>query len=204
MAAEPVPDSHLSEDHLERIPDSEQGLIDEQAVQLPDPYLNPLEEIVLDTGVIPCSVHGYDYLSRDPTCEFCKKAIGPLYLAKMNALRHTEVPSTSSSSSSSSTSLSRTTKAQGKQQSQPHRDVAPPVLETSADMATDQSIEQEDMSLPIEETVQSQAATSWADIAAQDEDAEQRIINIENEGIRAGDQEKAWSRVTDMTDPVSS
>ena len=41
--------------------------------------LNPLEEIVLDTGAIPCSVHGYDHLSRDSTCEFCKKAIGPLY-----------------------------------------------------------------------------------------------------------------------------
>ena len=59
--------------------DPEQGTLDEMAVQLPDPYLNPLEEIVLDTGVIPCSVHGYDHLSRDPTCEFCKKAIGPLY-----------------------------------------------------------------------------------------------------------------------------
>ena len=76
LAAEPVPDSHLNEDHLERIPDSEQGLIDEQAGQLPDPYLNPLEEIVLDTGVIPCSVHGYDHLSRDPTCEdFVRKLL---------------------------------------------------------------------------------------------------------------------------------
>ena len=79
MAADPAPDSHLNEDYLERNPDSEQGPIDEQLVQLPDPYLNPLEEIVLDTGVIPCSIHGYDHLSRDPTCEFCKKAIGPLY-----------------------------------------------------------------------------------------------------------------------------
>ena len=79
LAVEPAPGSHLNEDHLEGIPDSGQELIDEQAVQLHDPYLNPLEEIVLDTGVIPCSVHGYDHLSRDSTCEFCKKAIGPLY-----------------------------------------------------------------------------------------------------------------------------
>ena len=64
---------------MERIPDSERGPMDDQAEQFPDPYLNPLEEIVLDTGVIPCSLHGYDHLSRDPTCEFCKRAIGPLY-----------------------------------------------------------------------------------------------------------------------------
>ena len=48
-------------------------------VELHDPYLNPLEEIVLDTGSLPCSIHGYDHLSRDSTCEFCKKALGPLY-----------------------------------------------------------------------------------------------------------------------------
>ena len=41
-------------------------------VDLRDPYL----EIVLDTGSIPCSIHGYDHLSR---CEFCKRALGPLY-----------------------------------------------------------------------------------------------------------------------------
>ena len=49
-----------------------------------DPYLNPLQEIVLDTGVLPCAVHGYDHLARDPFCEFCKKAIGDsecLYVA---------------------------------------------------------------------------------------------------------------------------
>ena len=51
-------------------------------MELRDPYLNSLEEIVLDTGVIPCSKHGYDHLARDdlrdPPCEFCKKALGPL------------------------------------------------------------------------------------------------------------------------------
>ena len=52
---------------------------DEVPVELRDPYLNPLEEIVMDTGSIPCSIHGYDHLSRDPTCEFCKRALGPLY-----------------------------------------------------------------------------------------------------------------------------
>ena len=37
---------------------------DVHGVELRDPYLNPLEEIVLDTGSIPCSIHGYDHLSR--------------------------------------------------------------------------------------------------------------------------------------------
>ena len=64
--------------------------------------------------------------------------------AKMKALQHIEVPS------SSSTSSSRNTKAQGKQQSQPQRVPTPPMLETSDDMATDQSHTQEDMSLPIQ------------------------------------------------------
>ena len=52
---------------------------EEVTVELRDPYLNPLEEIVMDTGSIPCSIHGHDHLSRDPTCEFCKRALGPLY-----------------------------------------------------------------------------------------------------------------------------
>ena len=73
----PGPQSHEDQEVIRH--ESEQGILEEQAFQLPDPYLNPLEEIVLDTGVIPCSVHGYDHLSRDSTCEFCKKAIGPLY-----------------------------------------------------------------------------------------------------------------------------
>ena len=28
---------------------------------------------------VPCAKHGYDHLSRDPSREFCKRAIGPLY-----------------------------------------------------------------------------------------------------------------------------
>ena len=54
--------------------------------------------------------------------------------AKMKALQHTEVPTSSSSSSSS-----RTTKAQGKQQSQPKGDSPPPVTENLAELATDQA-----------------------------------------------------------------
>ena len=52
---------------------------EEVTVEFRDPYLNPLEETVMDTGSIPCSIHGYDHLSRDPTCEFCKRALGPWY-----------------------------------------------------------------------------------------------------------------------------
>ena len=59
----------------------EAGLLDagSQDIELRDPYLNPLEEIVLETGSIPCTKHGYDHLSRDSTCEFYKRALGPLY-----------------------------------------------------------------------------------------------------------------------------
>ena len=32
-----------------------------------------------DTGSMPCKLHGMDHLSRDPECEFCKKALGPMY-----------------------------------------------------------------------------------------------------------------------------
>ena len=31
------------------------------------------------SGVVPCPDHGMDHLTRDPSCEFCKKALGPLY-----------------------------------------------------------------------------------------------------------------------------
>ena len=64
-------------------------------IELRDPYLNPLEEIVMDTGSVPCSIHGFDHLSRDPTCEFCKRALGPLYRhlskkygASLGGIRH--------------------------------------------------------------------------------------------------------------------
>ena len=37
------------------------------------------EELVLDgTGVKPCAIHGMDHLTRDPSCEYCKRALGPL------------------------------------------------------------------------------------------------------------------------------
>ena len=52
---------------------------DPETIELRDPHLNPLDEIVLDTGTLPCSIHGYDHLARDTSCEFCKRAVGPLY-----------------------------------------------------------------------------------------------------------------------------
>ena len=52
--------AHIPEEASEGIP------LGEGPVELRDPYLNPLEEIVMDTGSIPCSIHGYDHLSRDP------------------------------------------------------------------------------------------------------------------------------------------
>ena len=31
------------------------------------------------TGSTPCALHGMDHLSSDPTCEHCKRALGPMY-----------------------------------------------------------------------------------------------------------------------------
>ena len=40
----------------------------------------PLEVPSSDaSGVVPCPDHGMDHLTRDPSCEFCQKALGPLY-----------------------------------------------------------------------------------------------------------------------------
>ena len=39
----------------------------------------PQDVSVLDpSGEVPCPNHGMDHLTRDPSCEFCKKALGPL------------------------------------------------------------------------------------------------------------------------------
>ena len=40
----------------------------------------PQDASLLDpSGVVPCPNHGMDHLTRDPSCEFCKRALGPLY-----------------------------------------------------------------------------------------------------------------------------
>ena len=31
------------------------------------------------SGSTPCALHGMDHLSHDPTCEHCKRALGPMY-----------------------------------------------------------------------------------------------------------------------------
>ena len=54
--------------------------------------------------------------------------------AKMKALQHIEVPSSSSSSTSS-----KTAKAQGKQPSQPKGDMISSLMDHSAELATDQA-----------------------------------------------------------------
>ena len=123
-----------------------------------------------------------------------------------------EVPTSSSSSLSS-----RNVRAQGKQQSQPQKEPVPPALETPIELATNQASASAsalalesalasastsadaEMSLPIEELMQP-SSTSWADIAAQDEDEEQKSMDEENVGIQTGDQQRAWARVLEMTD----
>ena len=46
-----------------------------------EPVMDPeLPATILDnTGVLQCQHHGMDHLTRDPGCEFCKRALGPLY-----------------------------------------------------------------------------------------------------------------------------
>ena len=36
-----------------------------------------------ELGSTPCKLHCMDHLSRDPDCEFCKKALGPMYRVSM-------------------------------------------------------------------------------------------------------------------------
>ena len=72
--------------------------------------------------------------------------------------------------------------------------------ERPVETATDQSTASKDMTLPIEEVAASSRTTSWADMIAQEEEAKQKLIDVENEGIHTGDQESAWARIMDMTD----
>ena len=47
---------------------------------VPDPAISPDSmEQLQETGSVPCEKHGMDHLSKDPTCEFCKKALGSMY-----------------------------------------------------------------------------------------------------------------------------
>ena len=86
----PADNAGSSEEQMEHTPEladiaadepAATGVVEEEApdIELRDPYHNPLEEIVLDKGTLPLSIHGYDHLARDPSCEFCKGALGPLY-----------------------------------------------------------------------------------------------------------------------------
>ena len=53
-------------------PDGERRLEEREDIPAGGPPLD-------STGVVPCPTHGMDHLTRDPSCEFCKKALGPLY-----------------------------------------------------------------------------------------------------------------------------
>ena len=63
------------------------GVVPAEAPCPPDgePRIEVREDIPTDTtpldstGVVPCPTHGMDHLTGDPSCEFCKRALGPLY-----------------------------------------------------------------------------------------------------------------------------
>ena len=129
----------------------------------------------------------------------------------MKALQHTEVPTSSSTSSKS-------TKAPGKQPSQPKGVPSPPLTKKSAALATDQAPASSSasasasasaleaaassdtvMTCPAQESRQA-SSPSWADIAAQDEEENQKSMDDEEAGVQTGDQQQAWARVLEMTD----
>ena len=59
--------------------DERQDLIpiesDPKEPDMSEGFLEQLQE----SGSTPCAVHGMDHLSYDPTCEHCKRALGPMY-----------------------------------------------------------------------------------------------------------------------------
>ena len=48
---------------------------DIQEPEVSEGFLEQLQE----SGSTPCALHGMDHLSYDPTCEHCKRALGPMY-----------------------------------------------------------------------------------------------------------------------------
>ena len=45
-----------------------------------DPEMSDsFREQLQGAGSTPCAIHGMDHLSRDPSCEFCKRALGPMH-----------------------------------------------------------------------------------------------------------------------------
>ena len=57
----------------------------EQEIQTAGPDVSEPEistefmEQLQGSGSTPCALHGMDHLSHDPTCEYCKRALGPMY-----------------------------------------------------------------------------------------------------------------------------
>ena len=68
----PPETSPLEEDEVEHQPAENQF---EPELVTEDYFAEKLRE----SGSTPCKLHGMDHLSRDPECEFCKRALGPMY-----------------------------------------------------------------------------------------------------------------------------
>ena len=50
------------------------------APDIPEPEVSEgFREQLQESGSTPCALHGMDHLSHDPTCEHCKRALGPMY-----------------------------------------------------------------------------------------------------------------------------
>ena len=49
--------------------------LDVQEPEMSEGFLEQLQR----SGSTPCDIHGMDHLSHDPTCVYCKRALGPMY-----------------------------------------------------------------------------------------------------------------------------
>ena len=59
--------------------EDEHGLIPVEPETLDPERSEDFRKQLQGTGSTPCTLHGMDHLSRDPSCEFCKRALGPMY-----------------------------------------------------------------------------------------------------------------------------
>ena len=75
------------EDPLPPLPPQEEDpLYEEEEIIIPteldtlDPEMSEaFREQLQGAGSTPCELHGMDHLSRDPSYEHCKRALGPMY-----------------------------------------------------------------------------------------------------------------------------
>ena len=64
---------------VEAEPAEQEALVEEPGVDDARDAGLEFNEAPMGTGSVSCPEHGLDHLSRDPNCETCKRALGPMY-----------------------------------------------------------------------------------------------------------------------------